>query len=89
MADKNIGLLPQASTLTDNSSFVCEDSGTAKRVTGKQFKDFAKEGALPAVRAAESAANRAEVAARSAEQAATEDNAAIQNAIGNAIGGSY
>ena len=62
MADKNIGLLPQASTLTDNSSFVCEDSGTAKRVTGKQFKDFAKEGALPAVKAAESAADRAEVA---------------------------
>ena len=62
MADKNIGLLPQASTLTDNSSFVCEDSGTAKRVTGKQFKDFAKEGALPAVEAAESAADRAEVA---------------------------
>ena len=62
MADKNIGLLPQASTLTDNSSFVCEDSGIAKRVTGKQFKDFAKEGALPAVRAAESAANRAEAA---------------------------
>lgn len=44
MADKNIGLLPQASTLTDDSSFVCEDSGTAKRVTGKQFKDFAKKG---------------------------------------------
>ena len=62
MADKNIGLLPQASTLTDNSSFVCEDSGIAKRVTGKQFKDFAKEGALPAVEAAESAADRAEAA---------------------------
>ena len=62
MADKNIGLLPQASTLTDNSSFVCEDSGIAKRVTGKQFKDFAKEGALPAVKAAESAADRADVA---------------------------
>lgn len=62
MADKNIGLLPQVSTLTDNSSFVCEDSGIAKRVTGKQFKDFAKEGALPAVKAAENAAYRAEVA---------------------------
>ena len=62
MVDKVIGELPQASTLTDNSSFVCEDSGTAKRVTGKQFKDFAKEGALPAVEAAESAADRAEVA---------------------------
>ena len=62
MADKNIGLLPQASALTDSSSFVCEDSGIAKRVTGKQFKDFAKEGALPAVEAAESAADRAEVA---------------------------
>ena len=62
MVDKVIGELPQASTLTDNSSFVCEDSGEAKRVTGKQFKDFAKEGALPAVEAAESAADRAEAA---------------------------
>lgn len=62
MADKNIGLLPQASTLTDDSLFICEDSGAAKKVTGKQFKDFAKEGASPAVKAAESAADRAEAA---------------------------
>ena len=62
MADKTIGSLPQAPVLTDDSSFVCEDSGIAKRVTGKQFKDFAKEGAVPAVEAAESAAERAEAA---------------------------
>lgn len=62
MADKTIGSLPQAASLTDNSSFVCEDNGEAKRVTGKQFKDFAKEGASPAVKAAESAADRAEAA---------------------------
>lgn len=62
MADKTIGSLPQAPVLTDDSSFVCEDSGVAKRVTGKQFKDFAKEGAAPAVEAAENAADRAEAA---------------------------
>ena len=44
MADKTIGSLPNAASLTDASSFVCEDSGEAKRVTGKQFKDFAKQG---------------------------------------------
>ena len=44
MADKTIGSLPLVSALTDDSSFVCEDSGEAKRVTGKQFKDFAKKG---------------------------------------------
>lgn len=44
MADKTIGSLPNAASLTDASSFVCEDSGEAKRVTGKQIKDFAKQG---------------------------------------------
>lgn len=46
MADKVIGELPLASALTDDSSFVCEDSGVAKQVTGKQIKDLAKEGAM-------------------------------------------
>lgn len=63
MADKTIGSLPQAAYLTDDSSFVCEDSGEAKRVTGKQFKDFAKEGAA---QAAEEAAQSAQEAAESA-----------------------
>ena len=45
MADKTIGSLPLASALTDDSSFVCEDSGEAKRVTGKQIKDFAQQAA--------------------------------------------
>lgn len=44
MADKTIGSLPQTPILTDDSSFVCEDNGEAKRVTGKQIKDFAKKG---------------------------------------------
>lgn len=46
MADKVIGELPLASALTDDSKFVCEDSGVAKQVTGKQIKDLAKEGAM-------------------------------------------
>lgn len=45
MADKTIGSLPQASVLADDSKFVCEDSGVAKQVTGKQIKDLAKAGA--------------------------------------------
>ena len=46
MTDKTIGSLPQASVLADDSKFVCEDSGVAKQVTGKQIKDLAKEGAM-------------------------------------------
>ena len=40
MADKTIGSLPQASVLADDSKFVCEDSGVAKQVSGKQLKEF-------------------------------------------------
>lgn len=62
MADKTIGSLTQATNLTDDSSFVCEDSGEAKRVTGKQFKDFAKQGVSDYVEAAQTAASEAQKA---------------------------
>ena len=87
MADKNIGLLPQASTLTDNSLFVCEDSGTAKKVTGKQFKDFAKQGVSDYVEAAQTAASNAQEAVsavgtsvQDANDAANRAEAAVVNA---------
>lgn len=70
MADKTIGSLPNAASLTDDSSFVCEDSGVAKRVTGKQFKDFAKSGAVEAQLASEEAANKALASEEAAQGAA-------------------
>ena len=84
MADKTIGSLPNAASLTDASSFVCEDSGEAKRVTGKQIKDFAKEGVSDYVEAAQSAASEAQKAVsavgtsvQDAENAADRAEAAV------------
>lgn len=36
MADKQIGSLPQAQTVDDDSLFVCEQQGTAMKTTGAQ-----------------------------------------------------
>lgn len=87
MADKTIGSLPQVTSLTDDSSFVCEDSGAAKRVTGKQFKDFAKQGVSDYVEAAETAAQNAQNAVsavgtsvQDAQNAANRAEAAVVNA---------
>lgn len=86
MADRSIGSLPQAATLTDDSSFVCEDSGVAKRVAGKQFKDFAKQGVSDYVEAAQEAAQNAQEAVASvgtsvqdAQDAASRAEAAVTN----------
>ena len=68
MADKTIGSLPNAASLTDDSSFVCEDSGEAKRVTGKQIKDFAKSGAVEAQLASEKAAKDSATALQDIEE---------------------
>ena len=86
MADRSIGSLPQAETLTDDSSFVCEDRGVAKRVTGKQFKDFAKQGVSDYVEAAQMAAQNAQEAVagvgtsvQDARDAASRAEAAVTN----------
>lgn len=41
MADKQIGSLPQAQTVDDDSLFVCEQQGVAMKTTGAQWKGFA------------------------------------------------
>lgn len=73
MADKNIGALPQAGDLYDDSLFVVEHSGEAKNVSGKQIKDFAKQGVDAYVTAAQKAAQDA---AAAAEQTKTDADAA-------------
>lgn len=63
MADSNIGSLPQAQTLDDDSLLVAEQQGTAVKVTGAQFKEFGRQAVIGQVQGyvdqAEAAADRA------------------------------
>ena len=43
MADSNIGALPQAEQLEDDSLLVAEQQGKAVKVTGAQFKEFGRQ----------------------------------------------
>ena len=63
MADSNIGALPQAANLDDDSLLVAEQQGQAVKVTGAQFKEFGRQAVIGQVQGyvdrAEAAANRA------------------------------
>lgn len=58
MADKNIGSLPAAAAIDDNSLFVAEQQGAAVRVSGAALKGYAKEAAAKEAERAEAAAGR-------------------------------
>ena len=64
MADSNIGSLPQAANLDDDSLLVAEQQGQAVKVTGAQFKEFGRQAVIGQVQGyvdqAEEAASRAE-----------------------------
>lgn len=63
MADSNIGSLPQAQTLDDDSLLVAEQQGQAVKVTGAQFKEFGRQAVIGQVQGyvdqAEAAAEQA------------------------------
>lgn len=63
MADSNIGSLPQAANLDDDSLLVAEQQGQAVKVTGAQFKEFGRQAVIGQVQGyvdqAEAAADRA------------------------------
>ncbi len=63
MADSNIGALPQATDLNDDSLLVAEQQGKAVKITGAQFKEFGRQAVIGQVQGyvdqAEAAANRA------------------------------
>jgi len=63
MADCNIGSLPQAPQLDDDSLLVAEQQGQAVKVTGAQFKEFGRKAVISQVQGfvdqAEAAAYRA------------------------------
>lgn len=73
MADKPIGNLPQAPQVEDESLLAVEQRGTAMKMTGEQFRQFAeksaKEQADAAAKSAASAAESEESAGESAEKA--------------------
>lgn len=69
MADSNIGALPLAPNVADDSLLVMEQQGTAMRLTGAMLKEYAKQGVELEFRedleASKAAADRAEDAVSS------------------------
>lgn len=76
MADKNIGALPAAAALDDDSLLIAEQQGEAVHFSGALLKNYAKEGVADLVAEAQSAATRAEEAAASVEDVAADAQAA-------------
>lgn len=76
MADSNIGALPLASTIADDSLLVMEQQGTAMKVTGQQLKEYAKQGVelefQEDLAASQAAANRAQSAVQAVEDMTVE-----------------
>lgn len=70
MADKNIGALPAAAALDDDSLLVAEQQGKAVHFRGKLLKDYARQGVDALVTAAQEAATKAAQAAKEAQEAA-------------------
>jgi hypothetical protein len=77
MADKNIGLLPKAADLDDDSLMVAEQQGAAVSVSGALFKTFAQASVKDYV---ETAITAAESASQSAQEAA-EDLTKLGNSV--------
>ncbi len=78
MADKMIGELPQAQQVYDNSLLAVEQQGQAMKLTGAQFKEFAKL-------SVKSFADRAEQAAKDAEKSAEDAKSSADAAESSAI----
>ena len=67
--DSNIGALPAAESIEDDSLLVAEQQGEAKHITGKMLKDYTKEGVQQFSSEAQSAAKDAQQAKKDAELA--------------------
>ena len=79
MADKNIGSLPAASTLDDDSLLVAEQQGQAVKVTGAQFKGFAQQSVRQYVEQAQEAASDALEASEQALEAVAGIGTAVED----------
>lgn len=83
MADKNIGSLPAASTVDDDSLLVAEQQGQAVKVTGAQFKGFAKQAVRQYVEQAQEAASDALEASEQALEAVAGIGTAVEDTKAN------
>jgi len=88
MADKTIGELPQAPQVSDDAMIPLEQQGTAMRMSGLQFAQFAKESALEQANKAASYAAEASDSARSAATSAEEASTSADNAAASAAAAS-
>ena len=71
MADKNIGALPQAAQLDDDSLLVVEQQGQAMKIDGAQFKEFGRQAVISQVQGYVDAAEKAASEAVEAVEAVT------------------
>lgn len=83
MADKNIGSLPAASTVDDDSLLVAEQQGQAVKVTGAQFKGFAQQAVRQYVEQAQEAASDALEASEQALEAVAGIGTAVEDTKAN------
>ena len=83
MADKNIGSLPAASTVDDDSLLVAEQQGQAVKVTGAQFKGFAQQAVQQYVEQAQEAASDALEASEQALKAVAGIGTAVEDTKAN------
>ena len=83
MADKNIGSLPAASTVDDDSLLVAEQQGQAVKVTGAQFKKFAQQAVRQYVEQAQEAASDALEASEQALEAVAGIGTAVEDTKAN------
>lgn len=72
MADRAIGELPAAQNVDDTSLLAVEQQGRAMKMTGAQFKEFAKAGVKTYVTQAATFAEKAEISAKEASYSAKE-----------------
>lgn len=84
MADKHIGALDLAPSVSDDASLVAEIQGTALRVTGAQLKALVRAGVEVYVTQAENAAESAQSAANEARDAANGIGTAVEEANASA-----
>lgn len=84
MADKTIGDLPLAPQILDSSLLVVEQNGKAMRMTGAQFKEFAKNSVSQYVEEAKQAADSVAGNTEDAEKAAVAAALSATNAADSA-----
>lgn len=70
MADKTIGELPLAPQVLDDSLLAVEQNRTAMKMTGAQFKEFAKAGVKVYVDSAKASADAAAGSAKASQDSA-------------------